>query len=296
MSSPSPEDKLRCRLITDADLDAVAALLTEGFGKRERERWRCGLERLREREVPEGRPRYGYCLLAGSRLVGVILVISSLRERDGAAMPVANVASWYVQPEYRAYAQMLVSMALKQRDITYVNISAAPHTWPIVEKQGYSKYCNGLFVSFAALTPPQPGVEIITVRARGEVPEAVRQLPDLPLLQRHAGWGCESLVLRTGSALYPVVLRRFTIRKGQLRFPAMYVLHAPQRDALVRCCGNLGRHFLRRAAPILMFDATSAVAGLPGFYTERRGCKFFKGPNPPALCDLADTEFAIFGF
>jgi hypothetical protein len=46
----------------------------------------------------------------------------------------------------------------------------------------------------------------------------------------------------------------------------------------------------------VLFDATGPVAGLPGFYTERRGCKFFKGPNPPALCDLADTEFAIFGF
>lgn len=296
MSSLPPEDKLRCRLITDADLDAVAALLTEGFGKREREPWRCGLERLRERELPEGRPRYGYCLLAGKRLVGVILVISSLRDRTGVAVPVANVASWYVKPDYRAYAQMLVSMALKQRDITYVNISAAPHTWSIVEKQGYTKYCNGLFVSFAALTPPQPGVEIITVDANGEVPEAIRQFADVPLLRRHAGWGCESLVLRSGDTLQSMILRRFTIRKGQLRFPAMYVLHASDRDALIRCCGNLGRHFLRRAAPLVMFDATGPVAGLPGFYTERRGCKFFKGPNPPALCDLADTEFAIFGF
>jgi hypothetical protein len=296
VSPPAPEDKLRCRLIATADLEAVTALLTEGFGARANDSWRCGLERLRDREVAEGLPRYGYCLDVGGRLVGAILLIAGHRRREGAVIPVTNVASWYVQPDYRAYAQLLVSMALKNRQTTYLNISAAPHTWPIVAKQGYDKYCSGLFVCLAALKAPAAGVTVFEVGAEGEAAAVLGDLPDLALLRRHAAWGCTALVLQEGESLHPMIFRRYTIRRGRLRLPAVHVLHAPDRDALVRLAGNIGRHFLRNGALFLLLDANGPVAGLTGFYTERRGRKFSRGPNPPALSDLADTEYAIFGF
>jgi hypothetical protein len=42
-------------------------------------------------------------------------------------------------------------------------------------------------------------------------------------------------------------------------------------------------------------DATEAVAGLPGIYSEARGRKYYRGPHRPRLGDLADTELAIYG-
>ena len=63
----------------------------------------------------------------------------------------------------------------------------------------------------------------------------------------------------------------------------------------MRFAGNIGRHFMARGLPIIVLDADSPVVGLNGFFTERRGRKYFKGPNAPHLCDLTGTELAIFG-
>ena len=125
------------------DLGAVATLLLEGFAGRSRESIETGLARLTARDVPEGMQRYGYCLDTGSRLVGVILLIASERRTENGTALFYNVASWYVLQDFRAYAQLLVSMALKNKQVTYMNVSPAPHTWEIVEKQAIRAIAAG---------------------------------------------------------------------------------------------------------------------------------------------------------
>lgn len=284
-------ERIRCRLITDADLGAVVRLLCEGFSSRPVRSWEDGLNQLRLRDVPDGMPRYGYCLDAGGKLVGVILLIASMRLIDGAPAPFANVASWYVNPDYRAYAQLLVSIALRNKHTTYTNISAAPHTWPIVENQGYTRYCSGLFFAAAALNSPDKSV---TVEVFGSRTDHVL-LPEHTLLRRHHDMGCTVLVCREQDQRCGYVFRRYRIRSGRIALPAMLVIHAPDRAGLVRHAGNIGRHFIQWAAPILVMDADGPVEGLRGIYTSARGRKYFKGPHRPRLCDLADSEFAIFG-
>ena len=55
----------------------------------------------------------------------------------GAAVPRCNLSSWYVEPSFRAYAPLLVSQALRHKHVTYLNVSPAPHTLPIIEAQGF---------------------------------------------------------------------------------------------------------------------------------------------------------------
>jgi hypothetical protein len=43
------------------------------------------------------------------------------------------------------------------------------------------------------------------------------------------------------------------------------------------------------------FDANGPVEGVAGFYTEKRGRKYFKGPHRPRLADLSDTELVLYG-
>ncbi|MFZ3353545.1 MAG: acyl-CoA acyltransferase, partial [Xanthobacteraceae bacterium] len=54
--------KIRCREISEADIDAVADLLTRGFVGRSRGYWMQGLRRQAERQVPSGYPRFGYMI------------------------------------------------------------------------------------------------------------------------------------------------------------------------------------------------------------------------------------------
>lgn len=292
MLSPLPV-KVRCRQITRLDLAAVVGLLCAGFPRRKPAYWQAGLDRMGAREIPEHGPQFGYCLEVSGALVGVILLIASERWVDGTRATFTNLASWYVRPEYRPFAHQLAAMALKDRATSYTNVTAAPATWPVVEKQGYRKYCNGLFFAVAALSKPQPSVKIHDFASLSTRPD-VQAMADFPLLQRHANWGCSVIVAEEAGQLSGFIFRRFAMRSGMLKLPAMFVVHAPSQNDVIRLAGNLGRHFMKAAAPFLVMDANGPIENLRGLYTERRGRKFAKGPHQPKLCDLADTEFAIF--
>jgi len=99
---------LRCRQIDEADIAAVAALLKRGFPNRSQHFWRNALQRLSHREPPPTFPKYGYLLESGEVPVGAILMIcSTLRQGDRVATR-CNLSSWYVAPEFRVYASLLV--------------------------------------------------------------------------------------------------------------------------------------------------------------------------------------------
>ena len=157
MGSPVPG--LRRRQIDKADVGAVASLLARGFPARDRHFWVEALAQLTQHEPPPGLPQYGYLLESGGLIVGAILLIYSALPGDGDAIR-CNLSSWYVDPAFRAYAPMLVAQALRRKDITYLNVSPAPHTLPIIEAQGFTRYCDGIFVAMPMLNGPFGGSKV----------------------------------------------------------------------------------------------------------------------------------------
>jgi hypothetical protein len=168
---PPASLRVRCRQIADADLDGLADLLQRGFGaRRTRAFWRGVLARLQTRAVPPDVPRYGYLLENEGVPVGAILLIFTAGP-DGAVR--ANVSSWYVDEAFRGYAQLLVSQALKRKTVTYLNITAAPHTWPILPAQGYQRYSSGIFVALPALARTrEPGARLVAADRAPDAPFA----------------------------------------------------------------------------------------------------------------------------
>ena len=71
--------KTRCREISEADIDAVADLLTRGFVGRSRQYWMQGLRRQAACTVPNGYPQFGYMLDHGGTPVGVLLLLYTSR-------------------------------------------------------------------------------------------------------------------------------------------------------------------------------------------------------------------------
>jgi hypothetical protein len=114
--------KIRCREISAADLEAVADLLTRGFAGRSREYWTQGLRRQAAREVPDGYPRYGYMLHNDGLPVGVLLLLYTSRIDGGVPAILCNLSSWYVEPAFRNYAPMLTKIAQRHKEVTYINI------------------------------------------------------------------------------------------------------------------------------------------------------------------------------
>jgi len=62
-----------------------------------------------------------------------------------------NLLSLHVKPDFRAYAPLLRFQVLREKEVTHLNISPKPHTWPIIEAQGFSRYFDGVFVTVPLL-------------------------------------------------------------------------------------------------------------------------------------------------
>jgi hypothetical protein len=280
-SSPPP---VRCRQITSVDLQAVADLLTRGFPAKPRKYWTTALDRLASRGSPDGCPDFGYLLEAESCVVGVVLLIFGTV--DGVVR--CNISSWYVEPTHRGQAAVLAAMATKLKHVTYLNTSAAVHTWPLLEAQGYQRYNRGQFVALAALK----GGQGIAARALDDSAKH-RDLPEYDLLRAHADAGCVAVVCDTRAGPAPFVFLRRRVARSP--FPAMQLVYARSTESFAACAGPLGRFLLGKGAPAVICDADAPIPGLVGAFFKDRGPRFFKGPAQPRRNDLAFTEMVVFG-
>jgi hypothetical protein len=285
---------IRCREISEADIEAVTGLLTRGFAGRSREYWIRGLRRQAAREVPQGYPRFGYMLDNEGAPVGVLLLLYTSRALEGAADIRCNLSSWYVEPAFRNYAPLLTKIAQRHKEVTYINISPATWTWPIIEAQGFKSYCKGLFFSIPVLSGAAPGMAVEIITGETAVIEGL-SASEAELLASHALTGCLSLVCRTADGAFPFVLLPMRIRRGWIAPPAMQLIYCREIADYVACAGAIGRFLLARGKASVICDADGRIPGLFGLYTEARGRKYFKGPHMPRLGDLTDTELVIYG-
>jgi hypothetical protein len=283
--------KVRCRQISDADVDAVTELLTRGFRIRRRDYWRHALAKLGSRPTPRGLPRYGYLLESGGAPVGVILQIFSSIPGNETAITRCNVSSWYVEPAFRGHATLLISHAIKHKDVTYVNISPAMHTRPIVEAQGFARYSNGQFVALPALSAA-PADGKAKVVGLDTIPDARFDRCERELLEIHRSYGCISLWCVTSERAHPFV---FMPRWVKGLIPCAQLIYCRNIEDFVCFARPIGRYLAWRGRPLVMVDADGPIAGLVGVYCDDKAPKYFKGPQRPSVGDLAYTEAVMFG-
>ena len=289
----SAPPKIRCRRIEEADADRVVALFTRGFGaRRTRLFWERVIARLAARAAADA-PGYGYLLESEGVAVGAILQIFSTSRAgaDQKATTRCNVSSWYVDPAFRSYAPLLVSQALKQKGVTYLNISSIPHTRPIIEAQGYLRFSNGVFVALPCLSRAPTGLQARVIAADAQ-PQVPFEAHERDLLRDHADYGCMSLWCETPERAYPFVFRERRI-KGLIS--CAQLIYCRGVGDFVRFARPLGRYLAWRGRPLVILDANGPVPGLVGKYFDQTMPKYFKGPAPPRLGDLAYTETALFG-
>ena len=277
-----PAHRIVCRRMGGDDVAAVVTLLSRGFPERGPAYWRRGFDRLRERAVPEGYPRFGYVLSDHDRIVGVLLVIVA---RDDEGHVRGNVSSWTVDVAYRAYSTMLAAAPLRL-GITLFNVSPSPATIATIEAQGFRRYVAGTFHAVAALAP---AVEGARVRAVGP-----KDGNAAPVLAAHAALGCLALAVEAADGgCHPFAF--LPRRVGGGRVPCAQLVYCRDVIEFVRFAGPLGRHLLRSGLPLVMLDANGPVDGLIGAYRDGARPKYARGPRVPRLSDLADSELLVFG-
>jgi hypothetical protein len=223
--------------------------------------------------------------------VGVILQIFSIAGAGAAAVARCNLSSWYVQPEFGCYAALLISRALNRKNVTYSNISAAPHTWDTVEAQGFSRFSKGVFVAAPALSFQSASNDLRLVPGTA-CPDAEFDPCERQLLLEHAQSGCTTLWCITAGRAHPFVFLPRTV-KGLV--PCAQLIYCSDIANFTRFVGPIGRFFAARGRFIVLVDANGPLPGVPGQYLEGKMPKYFKGPDQPRLGDLSYTEAALFG-
>ncbi len=281
-AAEKPNGKLAVRQIQDVDLEAVMMLLVRGFPERNAAYWQRGFEYLRTRPMPEAYPRYGYVMTRGDQMVGVLLLIFATAD-DGSVR--ANVSSWYLDPAYRIYSNMLIGPALRMPGVTLFNISPAPQTIDSIRTQRFIQYVSGTYFALAALGKIMPRVSIKWIQGSTS--------PDASLLEQHAARGCIALELTADGETFPFIFVKGLAFSSRLR--CVQLLYCRDQADFVKFAGPLGRWLLLRGFPFVMMDAVGSIPGLRGRYFEGRRKKFYRGDISPRLGDLSLTELMVFG-
>jgi len=292
VSAQPTSRRIRLRKITDADRDAATALLVTEFSGSEKSFWFSAFEKLAKHRTPVGLPRYGYLMeTEEGEVVGLVLMISSAAAIGTASTARCNLSSWCIAREYRWFAYSFISRILKNHDLIYVNISPSPHTLPLIQMHGFQSFCMG---QFCALTLPfiswhTAEVQVIAADA---APSLKFEASERELLQTHAECGCLSIWCMTSDGAHPFVFR-YRLLKGFI--PYAQLIYCRSIEELVRFAKPIGRFLARRGRLFIMLDANGPIPGLVGIYCGDSSAKFYRGPSPPRLGDLAYTETALFG-
>ena len=282
---------IRCRQISEVDVTAVATLLARGFPRRSRDFWLGGFEHLRKLHPPSSLPKYGYILECDGVPVGVLLAIFSTIQIGDANTTRCCLSAWYVEPEFRTHATLLVSHSLKYKDVSYLNVMPAEHTFPIIEALGFRRYSDGIFVAVPILNGWFRTEQVKMLDAR-ERPEVAFNLFEQDILLQHADLGCMCVWCVTSEYAYPFAFRP---RLVETVVPCMQLIYCRDIADFVRFSGPIGRFLGRRGRFCVLLDANGSIPGLVGKFFPGKMPKYFKGPHRPRLGDLAYTEIAVLG-
>ena len=281
---------ISCRAITVSDLPAITDLLLEGFSSRSRIYWETGLRHLAGYAPPEGKPRFGYMLEAEGIPVGVILLIfSNVLGLETPAIR-CNVSSWYVRPEFSAYAPLLSLRATKNDAMNYIDVWPATNTLGIIEAQGFSKAGSGYFVGVPTSGRERSDVTILSRRAQWERSKFIS--PDeMRLLADHERFGCICFWCETKTTGRPFVFRKRWFKIG---LSCAMLIYSRSLEDFELYAGRWA-FSTRRWLPVMLVGSDRAVRGMLGRSFPEKLPLYYKGVHRARGSDLSYTDAAIFG-
>jgi len=279
---------LRVREITPADFDRVAELLGEGIGF-SNQYFLDLLQRMTQHSTPAGFPKYGRLLESDGSIVGAIILIFSTIWSDGIPSIRCQVTGWCVEPAYRCYAAVFFGRDLKHNGVTYINTSAKSDTLRVIQTQGFTQYSSGQFRVVPAIQFASRDNQV-KIRGVDEVPNARFETFEQELLLTHAKCGCICLWCVTAERAYPFAFRPRIFRRF---LPGAQLVYCRDIEDFVRFVAPIGRFLASRGRFVVRVDSNGPIDGLVGTFIEGVDCRYYKGPEPPRLGDLAYTNFAM---
>lgn len=278
--------------VDDQNLGLALDLLRKGITNRTTAFWEAGIERI----LAHGENRtlgvpIGQYLMTGPKPVGVIFTIASTR-RPGAAPPrtVVNLSTWYVEPEHRWRAPLMLKRIVGDPDRSYTSLTPTAAVEQILVALGFSALNDG--TSIACIPVAAAGaVADCLVAGLEAVPHDALSVETRRFLEAQQRLGCIALAFRHADRWRPLLLKRRRL-KG---IPALRVIYSEDDRALHACITPICRHLIRYCRPLLIMDKPLG-ADAPGFAFPNRGRALMKGDRLAGKTDHSGSELVFFDF
>jgi hypothetical protein len=280
------------RPIDHAVVPDAIALLCRGFPEQAQSFWEAGLaeiERLHA-HFDQGDAPLGYLMSMAERDVGVLLTCRSARRRpDGSLYPVVNLSSWYVDPNFRLLAPMMLRRVVAESGSLYTDLTPSHGVARINPQLGFELWNDGMMIAgslpWAAM--PAGTAEVLPFDAGSD---AGLHPQDRDLLAWHADRGCMAALLNDADRSQPLLFRMIR-RKG---VPFAHLIYAESRIAVTQNLAPIMRYLLARGVFLLCVDAIKSDCPLgTKFWPTRK--TFWKGEMRRDRIDYAYSELVLLG-
>lgn len=282
-------------------------LLGRGFPTRAKRFWEIALERLLSRpggNAEAGVPA-GYLMTADARPVGIMLTPASVRKHlDKRAQRIINLASWYLEPEHRWRAPIMMRSILQDRQAIFTDLSPAPHVRRILLALGFKPINRGIVVNVTPISSMVGSAHNRLDDLESVVEPTIAQETRELLLSQHE-FGCFSAIFTRNKTVHPL---QFKARRWH-GFPAAQLTYCENNSALLENIGAVCRYLVRRGKPLLLMDVppSGEVGGFEwrssgikitssSIASSNGGIKFAKGDTFHNRTDYVGSELTILDY
>jgi hypothetical protein len=274
--------------IDDANLGQALDLLVKGFPRGSRHFWEQGVQRVARYNAWHGATESGRVLITKGKLAGVILLIHSLsRQQSGTPYKVTNLSSWYVEPEHRHLAPLMLRNLLRMENTMFTDLSPSASVIPMLGPLGFRPINAGLAavaLPTAALQPAHGG----SVMGLEDVTPGALRDSTLSHLEFHMQFGALAAVLYVKGIYHPLLFVERTVR----RLPTVQLLYCEDNFCFHRCISAVARFLLKKGKLLMLIDIPPNGT-TPGVPFRGRGMKFAKGGFVENRTDYAGSEMLV---
>jgi hypothetical protein len=276
--------------IDDANLGHALDLLARGFKRGSHQFWEKAVERIARYNRYGSLPGIGHLLAVKGKRAGVLLTINGeARLADDRRCRVTNLSSWYVDPEHRRLAPLMLREAIRDPDTVFTDLTPSAEVVRMLPLLGFKPLNTGI----AAIALPVAAVRRTAGARVGDlesVPAGILEPETRTLMERNAEFGAIAAVLTGGDRHKPLLFASRTLR----RLPAAQLIYCEDNAALMNEIGAIARFLLRRRKLVLIVDIPVGQRA-PGTHFPGRGLKFAKGGCFVNRTDYGGSELLLVG-
>ena len=260
--------------------------LAEGFPERGRAFWEAGLTRILAWPGNAG-AEYpaGFLWLDKEEPVGILLTPASRRPGPSGQVLV-NVSSWYIRPEYRWKAPLMLRALFRDPEAIFTDLTPTPDAQAMLQAFGFRQVNAGIALQVTLLLALKPGppVKVRPWRPEDRLDSAA---PAAEIIAFHRDRGYPTLVIEQGETCHLVICKPFLYRRLRAAAAVYISSHAAMGAALPA----LARQLLSSGILVLQSDIRPGKPKPLGF--RKRGLWFAKGESFEDRTDHLGSELCL---